>query len=290
MVHIDLQSDQALTDCFSSYYYKKEDCGVPLLWQGEKIGILEEKIYSLLKKAAAPGIVFMEDEVELLLNAQEAQQYLEKQAYAWFQAGYWPSWRQERCTVYTRSGRKALFTLPRPVFRIFGLLSEAVHMTGWVQGQEDCYWLGQRAAHKRIAPKLWDNTACGCVQAGETVFAALARESQEEAGLEKELLSLDLLPRTVEICRPLEIGVQNERLYSFGLALTQVWQPKNQDGEVDCFVQKNRQEIIPLIVQGKFMLDSALALGLIWQEKGYLHRSSPLDQFLVRLMNESAIF
>lgn len=288
MAHIDLQSDRALADCFSSYYCKKiEDCGVPLSWQGEKIGILEEKICTLLKKAAISGVVFREDQVELLFSsAQEVQQYLEQQAYAWFQIGYWPSWRQERCTVYREQGREALFTLPRPAFRIFGLLSEAVHMTGWVKGKEDYYWLGQRAAHKRIAPRLWDNTACGCVQAGETVLRALVRESQEEAGVEKRLLASALPARIVEICRPLEIGVQYERIYSFGLPLAQRWQPNNQDGEVHCFAQKSQQEIIALIIQGKFMLDSALALSLIWQANGHLHPSSPLDQFLQSLLNE----
>jgi len=62
-----------------------------------------------------------------------------------------------------------------------GLFHNTTHV--WLYTKPDKILLSQRAASKKIFPLLWDVSAAGHVDAGESIIDAALRETHEETGL-----------------------------------------------------------------------------------------------------------
>ena len=90
------------------------------------------------------------------------------------------AWRNERLAVRDESGSQ-IGTIERGAVRPLGIQTLAVHLVG--QTTDGRYWVQQRAWNKPNDPGKWDTLMGGMVSSVDTVEAALARETWEEAGL-----------------------------------------------------------------------------------------------------------
>lgn len=94
--------------------------------------------------------------------------------------------------------------LPRPEVHRLGLRHRAVHVL--VFHPDGRIYLQRRSMNKDSAPGLWDSSAAGHVESGESYDACVLRELAEEIGLwltrvPERLFKLEASPRTgMEFC------------------------------------------------------------------------------------------
>lgn len=88
---------------------------------------------------------------------------------------------------------------PRHVIHAQGLLHRAVHILVFNQGNE--LFLQKRSESKDINPGLWDSSAAGHVDPGESYLHCARREIKEELGVQADqslslVLKLPAIPKT----------------------------------------------------------------------------------------------
>jgi 8-oxo-dGTP pyrophosphatase MutT (NUDIX family) len=128
-----------------------------------------------------------------------------------------------------------------------------------------CHWVQRRALDKPNDPGMWDTLMGGMVPAADTLQAALARETHEEAGL--ALVQLQHLRHggRVAIRRPsggggAAGGYTVEHVDWFQCTVPDGVEPVNQDGEVDEFRLMTGQEVLQRLHDNEFTLEAALVL------------------------------
>lgn len=173
-------------------------------------------------------------------------------------------WRDEQLTVHDEQG-KALATIERGAVRVLGIATDAVHLVG-LSSDGGCAWLQQRSLSKAYHPGEWDTLMGGMVSARDTLEQALARETQEEAGLHITAL-MDLRPgATVLLDQPSDeggtgLGYMRERIHWWSARLPDNLLPTNQDGEVERFESWRHTQVREQLAQGAFTPEAALVLG-----------------------------
>src|SRR5205085_9907231 len=124
-------------------------------------------------------------------------------------AGLAGRWRDELLAVVDAEERPVA-AVERSVVRVLGLVTFAVHLVGFAA--DGRVWVQQRAFDKATDPGLWDTLMGGQVGAGETVETALARETEEEAGLDLATLHGLEHGERLTIRRPVAEGYMVEHL------------------------------------------------------------------------------
>jgi 8-oxo-dGTP pyrophosphatase MutT (NUDIX family) len=117
--------------------------------------------------------------------------------------------------------------------------------------------VSRRAGDKPIDPGLWDNLVGGMVASGEDELTALARETQEEAGLRLDALTVTR-GGLVRERRPVAEGYMIETVQVFDTYLAAGVAPRNEDGEVALIEAREIDEVLAAIDRGEFTLESAL--------------------------------
>ncbi len=165
-------------------------------------------------------------------------------------------WRDEEFSYLDDIGHER-FRVERSMFKLFGLLSRAVHVNGYMNGDILC--LARRSATKQIDPLLLDNLTAGGVSANETVLDCAIRELFEEAGV-SATDAFGLHPiGLISVRRNIpHFGVHHEALYTFDLKLHDAFIPKNQDDEVCEFLFVTYEEALHLIMSNKMTIDAAV--------------------------------
>lgn len=175
-------------------------------------------------------------------------------------AGQVRAWRDESLAVRDGSGR-VVGEVERGVTRLLGIATEAVHLLGL--SPDGRHWVQQRALTKPDDPGLWDTMVGGMVPAGESLDAALARESLEEAGLVLGQLAGLRPGGWVTTQRPTPgtpAGYTRERIAWYLAQVPPGLAPSNLDGEVAQFRLMTVDEVRAQLAVEGFTLDAALML------------------------------
>ena len=177
-------------------------------------------------------------------------------------------WRGEKLDLVPLDKPEAapVGTLERALYRPFGARTSAVHLAGRIRNPRDerdpVFLLGKRSIKKLVGPGLWDGLTAGMIQAGEAPLEALARESQEEAGLtacdpvKAEFLACD------HISRPVRGGWMHEVSYAYATLLPEGFMPEPVDGEVNHFECVSAEEALKRIEENLMMKEAAMTLLL----------------------------
>jgi 8-oxo-dGTP pyrophosphatase MutT (NUDIX family) len=170
-------------------------------------------------------------------------------------------WRDEQLAVTDAAGR-VLGSVERGVVRLLGIATRAVHLVG--QAPDGRYWVQQRSLTKANDPGLWDCLMGGMVSAQDTVNAALARETWEEAGLRlADLQGLQWGGR-LTVRKPsdaLGLGYMVETTDWFRCTVPHGLRPVNQDGEVAQFELLTPQALVARLQADAFTPEAALILA-----------------------------
>lgn len=172
------------------------------------------------------------------------------------------AWRHEQLAVTDAQGH-LLGTVERAAVRPLGVATHAVHLAG--RSPDGRHWVQRRALDKPNDPGMWDTLMGGMVPAADTLQAALARETHEEAGLALAQLQDLRHGGRVAIRRPsggggAAGGYTVERVDWFQCTVPGGVEPVNQDGEVDEFRLMTGQELLQRLHRNEFTLEAALVL------------------------------
>jgi 8-oxo-dGTP pyrophosphatase MutT (NUDIX family) len=170
-------------------------------------------------------------------------------------AGWVRGWRDEQLDVRPRAGGEPLATIERAACRALGIWTHAVHLNAF--DAEGRLVVARRADDKPIDPGFWDNLVGGMVASGESELEALARETQEEAGLDLARLPL-ARGGLVREARPVPEGYMVETVQVYDTRLPPGCIPRNQDGEVAAIEARPVDDVLDAIERGDFTLEAAL--------------------------------
>ena len=193
------------------------------------------------------------------------------------QAGCAPGWRNELLDVWPEQAddparplsRKPLGAIERGVVRPLGLLTKAVHLSGW--SQDGRLWVARRALTKATDPGMWDTLVGGLISSQEDVQVGLVREADEEAGLEPEDIAGRTPLRTIaRMLRQVPEGYQSEDVLTCECVLPPHVTPKNRDGEVMEIQLMAPSTIFNMLTQGDFTLEASIVIA-----EDLLQRATP---------------
>jgi len=187
---------------------------------------------------------------------------LDRVALALRDAGLAGSWRHEQLAVTDAQGR-LLGTVERAAVRPLGIATHAVHLAG--RSPDGRHWVQRRALDKPNDPGMWDTLMGGMVAAADTLQAALARETLEEAGLAIAQLQHVRHGGRVAIRRPsggggAAGGYTVEHVDWFQCTVPDGVIPVNLDGEVDEFRLMTGPQLLQSLHRNEFTLEAALVL------------------------------
>ena len=234
---------------------------IPLFIAGELCGTLFPGAIATV--AGLPGVEVTSSRADFgrnLSSGQALNALLAETANALRQAGKTPGWRNELLDVLPdRPESSPIAAIERGVMRPLGLITRAVHLSGW--SQDGQLWVARRSLTKATDPGMWDTLVGGLVSAGEPADLALERESDEEAGLDRADIEHRSPLRTItRMQRQIPEGYQCEEVLTCECVLTDGVKPKNRDGEVmeiDCFTPA---KIYEMLVAGDFTLEASIVL------------------------------
>ncbi|MFL6693025.1 MAG: NUDIX hydrolase [Ramlibacter sp.] len=175
-------------------------------------------------------------------------------------AGLAHVWRNEQLAVRDEAGRQVA-TVERAAARALGIATDAVHLSA--VSSDGCIWVQQRALDKPTDPGLWDTAVGGLAAAGESLEAALERETWEEAGLRPQQLHDLRYGGRLWTRRPmpeLPHGYVVEALHWYTCTLPDGVVPQNQDGEVAAFACMPASELQDRLERDEFTVDAGLVL------------------------------
>lgn len=241
--------------------FSMSDAGlVPVFWEGFLIGRTRPEFAEKIGKL--DGALLSQD--GLILPSGDLTNF----GFAMRDKGLSQGWRGEKLDLVPLDQPEAapVGTLERALYRPLGAQTSAVHLAGRIRNPRDerdpVFLLGKRSAKKLVGPGLWDGLAAGMIQAGEAPLEALARESQEEAGLtafdpvKAEFLACD------HISRPVRGGWMHEVSYAYAALLPEGFMPEPVDGEVDHFECVSAEEALNRIEGNLMMKEAAMTLLL----------------------------
>ena len=198
----------------------------------------------------------------------------------WYDLGLFTGWRNERFDV--RHEQEALFALERSLFRPLGMISQAVHLNGFVvDNGETRMWIGKRSPFKAVDPDKLDNLVGGGVATGESLAEACMREGFEEAGLDESITGNQPMPRCIYSQRAVSRGLHREHLFVYDLHIPEGFTPENQDGEVAAFQLMDIPSIVDAMLTGRFMNDAMLVTLDGLRQRGFITAGSELGTWLL---------
>lgn len=123
--------------------------------------------------------------------------------------------RMEECIEVIDGQGRVVDVLPRTQVHVRGLRHRVVHVWVYAWEQETCWvYLQRRSFEKQQAPGLYDWTATGHVDPGESMRAAAVRECHEEVGLSLCPEAL-VLAGVQNLCAQTPQGIDDEQCHVF---------------------------------------------------------------------------
>ena len=241
---------------------------LPLFISGQRCGWLFAKAAQAL--AGLKHVEISPDSAHigrLMGSGHELNALLATVATTLRQAGCAPGWRNELLDVWPEQpagsaasvDSKPLAAIERGVVRPLGLLTRAVHLSGW--SQDGHLWVARRALTKATDPGMWDTLVGGLISSQEDVQLGLVRESDEEAGLEAHDIAGRTPLRTIgRMLRQVPEGFQSEDVLTCECVLPAHVIPKNRDGEVMEIQLMAPATIFNMLTQGAFTLEASIVV------------------------------
>ena len=241
---------------------------------GRVVGSVEPADAKRLQRAV-PGVALEGDALIVLPHcAGDAEPVLAAMAQALRAAGRLGRWRDETLPVTADDGTAA-GSIERAAVRRLGIRTFAVHLNGWTADAR--LWVQQRAFDKATDPGMWDTLAGGLASASGAVGTgaeawrdALAREVDEEAGLDLAALEPVVRGRTLRVRRPVDDGWMTEDLLVWDGVVPEGTEPCNRDGEVAGFACLTVPELLARLDEGAFTLEARLVIADSLARRGLL--------------------
>lgn len=144
--------------------------------------------------------------------------------------------RGEAFDVRATPGGPVLARLDRGALPAFGVISQGVHLNGFVRRTEGLHlWVGWRSRDKAVAPGQMDHLVAGGIPAGLSPEECLVKEAAEEASLPPECAARAVPVGRISYVMANEEGLRRDVLHCFDLELPDGFVPRPQDGEVERF-------------------------------------------------------
>ena len=97
-------------------------------------------------------------------------------------------WTNENFPVW-RPGKELVLSIERAGAPLFGIVTYGVQLLAYQEEDgKTSVWIARRAKNKRTFPGMLDSTVGGSLPTGESPFACLVRECQEEATFPEDLV------------------------------------------------------------------------------------------------------
>lgn len=180
-------------------------------------------------------------------------------------AGCTPGWRNELLDVWAQDKDpltippKRVAAIERGVMRPLGLMTQAVHLSGW--SEDGRLWVARRALTKATDPGMWDTLVGGLVGNLEAPEFALERESDEEAGLDApDIVARTPLRTIAHMKRRLPEGFQMEAVLTCECVLAPHVKPSNRDGEVMEIQLLDTETLYKLLKEDAFTLEASIVI------------------------------
>jgi 8-oxo-dGTP pyrophosphatase MutT (NUDIX family) len=180
-------------------------------------------------------------------------------------AGCAPGWRNELLDVWALDEKqinhptKRVAAIERGVMRPLGLMTKAVHLSGW--SEDGRLWVARRALTKATDPGMWDTLVGGLVGNFEDPDVALVRESDEEAGLDApDIVARTPLRTIAHMKRRLPEGFQLEAVLTCECVLAPHVKPSNRDGEVMEIQLLDTETLYRLLKEDAFTLEASIVI------------------------------
>ncbi len=145
-----------------------------------------------------------------------------------------------------------LATLDRGALPSFGVISQGVHLNGFVRRADGLHlWCGWRSREKPVAPGQMDNIVAGGIPAGLSPAQCLVKEAEEEASLPPELASLAVPVGRVSYVMANEEGLRRDVLHCYDLELPESFTPRPNDAEVERFELRPVAAVLAEVLEGE---------------------------------------
>jgi len=197
--------------------------------------------------------------------------------------------RGEPFDVRARPDGPALARLDRGGLPPFGVISQGVHVNGFVRRPDGLrLWVGWRTKHKSVAPGQMDNVVAGGIPAGLTAEQCLVKEAEEEASLPADLATRAVPAGRVSYVMANDEGLRRDVLHLYDLEMPEGVVPRPGDDEVERFELRPAGEVLREVAEGDrvkfnvnlvlidFLLRHGLLDALTGQERARLRAG--LDQ------------
>lgn len=144
--------------------------------------------------------------------------------------------RQEAFDVRAAPDGPALATIDRGALPAFGIMSQGVHVNGFVRRANGLHlWVGWRSRVKPVAPGQMDNVVAGGIPAGLSPAECLVKEAAEEASIPPELAGQAVFAGRVSYIMATPEGLRRDVLHCYDLELPDGFTPTPHDDEVERF-------------------------------------------------------
>jgi hypothetical protein len=144
--------------------------------------------------------------------------------------------RGEDFPVVRAWGEAPLLLLDRSVVTRFGVRAFGLHVNGYVRaGDQLELWVGRRSRSAHTAPGKWDHLVAGGQPHGLTLRENLEKEAAEEASLPPALARRAVPVGALAYRMETDVGLKNDTVFLWDLALPAAFTPVNRDGEVEAF-------------------------------------------------------
>lgn len=193
--------------------------------------------------------------------------------------------RGELFDVRETSDGPVLATLDRGAVPRFGVISQGIHVNGYVRRDDGPWlWMGFRARNKPVAPGKMDNMIAGGIPAGLSPDETLVKEAAEEASVPAALAATALRTGRVSYILANDEGLRRDVLHCYDLELPADFTPQPHDDEVERFELWPAARVLQAVAETeevKFnvnltLLDFFVRWGLVADPDGSL--KAGLDQ------------
>jgi hypothetical protein len=153
-------------------------------------------------------------------------------------AGHLPRARQELYPVMAALGAEPLMQIDRAWVPPFGMIASGVHVNGYVETPDGVdMWIGVRSRDRQVSPGKLDNMIAGGQPIGISLADNVVKEAAEEADVAPAVAATARPVGAVSYAMEVDGGLRRDVLYVYDLALSDDFQPRNNDGEIEGFLR-----------------------------------------------------